>query len=125
MLSLVRRTVDELTLPPEEIRARELRRWADDVPDTTRIACVAPRERPRVAGVVTSLRIDPRAHHHAFDAVITDGTGEIGLRWLGRHSLAGISLGRALVAQGVVGRDEDGSLVVLDPEYELVDGPHA
>lgn len=107
----------------EEIRAENLRRWASTIPDATPITRVEPRQRCRVAGVVQNIRIDPREGRGSIEATIIDGTGDLVARWLGRQSLSGIRLGMGLVVEGIVGTGEDGELVVLNPEYQLVPGP--
>ena len=73
--------------------------------------------------MIHKIRIDPREGHDSIEATVSDGTGRLSARWLGRRSLSGIALGRGLVIEGTVGTDEDGTPVVLNPEYELVDGP--
>lgn len=107
----------------EEIRAENLRRWASTVADATPITRVEPRQRCRVAGVVQNIRIDPREGRGSIEATVIDGTGDLVARWLGRQSLSGIRLGMGLVVEGIVGTGEDGELVVLNPEYQLVPGP--
>lgn len=93
------------------------------MPDTRRIADVEPRCACRVAGVVQNVRIDPREGRGSIEATFVDGTGEMVAKWLGRPSVAGIRLGMGLVVSGTPGRNSDGDLVILNPEYELVPGP--
>ncbi len=80
------------------------------------------RERARVAGVVQNVRIDPRGGG-SIEATIIDGTGRINARWLGRQTLAGIRLGTGVIMEGTAGQAKDGSLLILNPDYELVPGP--
>ncbi len=84
---------------------------------------VQARQRHRVAGVITNIRIDPRQASGAIEATITDGTGDLVAKWLGRSSLSGITLGMGLIVEGIAGKTSAGELVVLNPEYELVPGP--
>ena len=89
----------------------------------TPIAQVKARERSVVAGVIRSIRIDPREGRGSIEATIIDGTGEMVAKWLGRPSLSGIALGMGLVMEGIVGEDPEGNLTILNPEYRLVPGP--
>jgi hypothetical protein len=114
---------DRLARPPEELRAENLRKWASTIPEATPIAEAEPRRRLVIAGVIQNIRIDPREGHGSIEATITDGTGEMVVKWLGRPSKSGIRLGRGLVVEGTVGRGADGGLQVLNPEYDLVVGP--
>ncbi|CAN5602417.1 hypothetical protein BH24ACT26_BH24ACT26_15580 [soil metagenome] len=97
--------------------------WAAGIPEATRIGSVSPREPYCIAGVIENIRIDPREGHGWIEATITDGTGEMIVKWLGRPSKAGIRLGVGLVAKGTVGEGQSGELQLLNPEYELVAGP--
>ncbi|HEX2049218.1 MAG TPA: hypothetical protein VHJ34_01135 [Actinomycetota bacterium] len=115
--------LERLARPPEEVRAENLRRWATTVPGACRIADVEPRCGCRVAGVIQNIRIDPREGRGSIEATFIDGTGEMVAKWLGRPSVAGIRLGMGLVVSGTPGRNADGDLVILNPEYELVPGP--
>ena len=114
--------MERLARPPEEIRAENLRHWAANIEGTTPISGVEPRQRARVAGVITNIRIDPRQGQGSIEATIVDGTGSMVAKWLGRARLSGIRLGSGLVVEGLPGKQE-GDLVVLNPEYELIPGP--
>ena len=114
--------MESLARPPEEVRAENLRHWAANIAGTTPISEAEPRQRARVAGVITNIRIDPRQGQGSIEATIVDGTGSLVAKWLGRARLSGIRLGAGLVIDGLIGKQE-GDLVVLNPEYELVPGP--
>jgi RecG-like helicase len=118
----LRQLIDRLARPPEEIRAENLREWATSVPDATPIERLEPRKRARVAGVIQNVRIDPREGHGSIEATIIDGTGQLVVKWLGRPTKTGIRLGNGLIVDGTVG-SQNGELVVLNPEYQLVVGP--
>lgn len=115
--------LDKLARPPEDIRAENLRAWATTIEGRTPIADLEPRHRHKVAGVIQNIRIDPRAGRDSIEATIIDGTGALVVKWLGRHELAGVRLGEGLVVEGTIGLDEDGELVVLNPEYDLIGSP--
>jgi hypothetical protein len=82
-----------------------------------------PEPTASVAGVVRNIRIDPREGTGSIEATITDGTGQMAAKWLGRSSMSGIQLGDDLIMQGASGVGEHGELVILNPEYELCTGP--
>lgn len=109
--------------PPEEIRAESLRHWRATIEGTTPIAELSSRERGKVAGVIQNIRIDPREGSGSVEATITDGTGQIVGKWLGRRKLAGMRLGAGLIMEGVCGGRVGQELTILNPEYELVAGP--
>ena len=121
-MPLLDRFVHNLTASPDEIRAENLRHWASSVEGTVPLNQVKPREKTRVAGVIQNIRIDPR-DGGSIEATISDGTGSIVAKWLGRASLSGIRLGEGLVLVGAVGQTDDKEMLVLNPEYELVPGP--
>jgi hypothetical protein len=51
--------------------------------------------------------------------VVVDETGGILLVFLGRRKVAGVELGREIVAEGMVGQSR-GYLAVLSPDIELL-----
>jgi hypothetical protein len=123
IVKLLQRLFGKLAQSPEETREQSIRRWAADIEGIVPIAEAKSRENVRVAGVVQTLRIDPREGSGSIDAKLTDGTGEVVARWLGRQALAGIQLGAALVMEGMIGTSSDGEQTILNPQYDLVEGP--
>jgi hypothetical protein len=115
--------LERLARPPEEIRAENLREWVGTIEGATKIAELEARKRYKVAGVVQNIRIDPRPGRGSIEATIIDGTGDMVIKWLGRHELSGIRLGTGLIVDGIVGTDQDEELVILNPEYVLVPNP--
>jgi hypothetical protein len=115
--------LNRLGQSPEELSAENLRRWAATIPRVTPLAEAPPRERVEVTGVVQKIRIDPREGTGSIEATLSDGTGEIVARWLGRQTLAGVRLGAALVMEGIIGTTPDGRRAILNPQYDLVEGP--
>ena len=65
-----------------------------------------------------SLRVQPWADVASLEAVVVDETGGLVLVFLGRRSVAGVDLGRRLVAAGRVGQHR-GYLAILNPWFEL------
>jgi hypothetical protein len=112
-----------ITRSPEEIRAENLRDWAETIPGTTRISHIKPRERVRVVGVIEKIRIDPREGSTSIEATFSDGTGQMVAKWL-RGKVEGIRLGRGVIVTGACGGSGAGGFSILNPEYDLIDGPH-
>jgi len=88
---------------------------------TTPITNVRPRERVRVAGRVTSVRVQPRAGTSNLECVLSDGTGGLLLVFVGRPKIAGIDPGARLVAEGMVGTWSRRT-ALLNPSFEVVQG---
>jgi RecG wedge domain len=122
-MALFGRLLERLSRPAEEIRAELLRAWVSSLPNVTPISEANPRTRCRVGGVVQNIRIDPTEGTGAIEATLTDGSGQMVAKWLGRSSLSGVRLGIGLVIEGTAGVGEHGELVILNPEYELHPGP--
>jgi hypothetical protein len=76
------------------------------------------RPRVRVAGTVRVVRHDRIGGMPAFEAEICDGPYRIDLVWLGRHRIAGIETGSAVVAEGRLGV-RHGRTTMFNPRYEL------
>jgi RecG wedge domain len=114
---------EKLARPPEEVRAENLWVWASSLEGIVPIREIKLRQRCVVAGVIQNIRIDPREGSGSIEATITDGTGEVVAKWLGRPSLSGVRLGMGLVVEGTPGATAAGEVAILNPEYRLVPGP--
>lgn len=86
---------------------------------TQPIGGLTPRSRARIAGRVVSITYQPKGAPPAFVARVSDGTGTIGLVFLGRVEVPGIVAGRHLVATGTVG-NSSGLPIMYNPSYELL-----
>jgi len=87
----------------------------------TPIGDVRWRTHARVKGKIRSMRVQPWADVASLECVVIDETGGVLLVFLGRRKVAGVELGRALVAEGMVGQSR-GYLAILNPDIELLDG---
>lgn len=85
----------------------------------TPIGDVRWRTRARIRGSIRSIRVQPWADVASLECVVVDDTGGILLVFLGRRKVAGIELGRELMAEGMVGQSR-GYLAVLSPDIELI-----
>ncbi|MGD0380167.1 MAG: amino acid permease [Acidimicrobiales bacterium] len=92
------------------------------VDGTTPIGEAQWRQRVRVAGRIRSVRVPTGGATANLECTLVDQTGAILLVFQGRRRIPGIQQGARLVAQGMVGAWE-GSLAILNPDYELIAGP--
>jgi RecG-like helicase len=83
-----------------------------------KIADAEPRRRVVVAGVVCSTRVTAEGSTSSYECQLDDGTGEIGLLFLGRRSVAGMVVGTRCTIEGTVIVD-GGRLRVWNPLYRI------
>jgi len=88
---------------------------------TVPIGALTWRRRAKVAGRVTSVRVQPRAGVASLECVLSDDTGGVLLVFQGRRRVPGLSPGVQLVAEGMVG-SRDKRLAIINPVYELIGG---
>ncbi|HEX4775263.1 MAG TPA: hypothetical protein VFW74_00690 [Acidimicrobiia bacterium] len=84
------------------------------------IGQVAWRTWVRVRGRIRSIRVQPWAEVGSLECTVVDDTGGLLLIFLGRRRIAGVELGRHVVAEGMVG-EHRGYLAILNPIVELLD----
>lgn len=118
-LMALRKMVDRLRTPVEELDRRALESFCSDL-GCVPLDEVESRTRVRAAGEVRTVRIVPRSGADAVEAIISDGRGSITAVFLGRRRIAGITPGRKLVVEGMATDDGD-QTAIFNPEYELLD----
>lgn len=114
----LRRLLDRLSQTDEERLAEETRSWADTIEGSVRIADAPLRERVRIAGVIRRLTVLPMEDNEALETLVSDGTGEVVVQFMGRRSIRGLGLGRRVVVEGVLG-EQRGVVKMLNPRLEL------
>ena len=87
-------------------------------PGVATIADVPIRTPVKLAGVVRRITVHPEHGLEALEALLTDGTGEMSVLWMGRRSIPGLTLGTRVVVQGVVGEQRQGRRMV-NPSFEF------
>lgn len=100
----------------------ELQLWALSAGASCWMIDLEPYEHSRVAGVIERLSLDPVEGR--IDAVLTDGTERILARWVIRRPTPQLACvpGRFVVIEGVPIPGDD-SLLMVEPDFELVDQP--
>ncbi|MSZ38263.1 MAG: amino acid permease [Actinobacteria bacterium] len=101
---------------PVVASAGPISHYAEDV---TPIAAVQWRKRAQVQGKVASIKTAPSGASPVLEIEVWDESGGITLQFLGRREIAGLEVGTELRAEGMVG-EENGSLKILNPSYELL-----
>ena len=114
---VLRRTVTRLATSAKEHEAHELQKGCVQL-GAVPVTELPDRAMVRVAGILRTVTLRPRAGVPALVAELYDGSGTINLVWLGRRQIPGIEPGRAVIASGRVTRDHD-QPVIFNPRYEL------
>ena len=87
-------------------------------PVARKIADAVPRGRVVVTGVIYSTQVTKEVGAVSYLCLLDDGTGELGLVFLGRHRVAGMVVGTRCTIEGTA-RMQGGGLVVWNPLYHL------
>jgi hypothetical protein len=95
-------------------------RWGGR-PVAHKIADAIPRGRVVVTGTVRSAEVVDRYGTLSYFCVLDDGTGEIGLLFLGQRRVAGMVVGTHCTVEGTA-RMADRRLMVWNPMYRIEPG---
>ncbi len=87
-------------------------------PVAHKISETVPRGRVVVSGVIYSTEVTQDHGTTSYECLLDDGTGEIGLLFLGRRRVAGIVVGTRCTIEGTA-RLEGRRLVVWNPLYRI------
>ena len=107
-----------LTETDEARLEAEIREWAEAIPGSVRIDEAPLREQVKIAGVIRRLTVFPMADNESLESVVSDGTGEIVVRFMGRRAIRGLTLGSRVVVEGVLG-EHHGHVQMMNPRLEL------
>lgn len=101
--------------------------WWGGRPVARKIAAARPRSRVVVTGTISATGSKTVDGTVSYTCALTDGTGEIGLLFVGRRSVAGIVLGALCTVEGTA-RVDGGLLTLWNPLYRIraldADWPH-
>ena len=114
----VRRFFHRMAESDEQRLREEIQAWASRIPGAVAIAEAPTRTRVKLAGVVRRITVHPEHGLEALEALLTDGTGEMSVLWMGRRSIPGLTLGTRVVVEGVVGEQRQGRRMV-NPSFEF------
>ncbi len=117
-MSRVPRFLQRLTDSDEAQLASEIREWAETVPGSVRIAEAPLRAHVKIAGVIRRLTVFPMQDNESLEAVVSDGTGEVVVRFMGRRAIGGLGLGTRVVVEGVL-TDQHEALQMMNPRLEF------
>jgi hypothetical protein len=119
-MGLFKRFFERVSESDEERLRSEVQEWAETVPGVVPIAEATFRQRVRIAGIVRRITVWPRegSEPEYLEALVSDGTGEVGATWIGRRSIPGLSLNTKLVLEGVL-RDDKGTPTIDNPKFEF------
>ena len=117
-MGALRRFLDRLTESDEARLASEIRTWSETVPGTVRIGEAPVRDRVKIAGVIKRITVFPMQDHEALEALVSDGTGEVTVVFMGRRGIGGLSLGTRVVVEGVLG-EQRGAARMINPRLDF------
>jgi RecG-like helicase len=118
-MGALRRFLHRFTESDQARLATEIREWAQTIPDSIRIADAESRGRVKIAGVVNRITVLPMEGNETLEALVSDGTGEVTVVFMGRRSIPGLSLGTRVVVEGALG-ELRGQRRIVNPRFELV-----
>jgi RecG-like helicase len=117
-MGALRRFFDRLTETDEARLNAEIRDWAETVQGSVRIGSAPLREQVRIAGVIRRLTVFPLQDNESLEAVVSDGTGEIVVRFMGRRAIRGLGLGTRVVVEGLLSEQKNATLMI-NPRLEF------
>jgi RecG-like helicase len=68
--------------------------------------------------VVRRITVRPLEGHESLEAILSDGTGEVTVVWMGRRTIRGLSLGTRLVVDGLLAEQRSEKRMV-NPSFEF------
>lgn len=88
--------------------------------DPQPLASVGERAYATVSGTVRQVVAPPGGDLARFVIVLSDGTEEVQVHWMGRSRIVGVTVGARLTVRGRIGRARGGIRVMYNPRYELL-----
>ena len=117
-MSVFKRFFDRLIETDEARLKNEVREWAATVPGSVPIAAARLRQRVKIAGQIRRLTVFPMKDNESLEAVVSDGSGEIVVRFTGRRAIGGLGLGSKVVVEGLLS-EQKGMLSMMNPQLEF------
>jgi hypothetical protein len=113
----LRKLVERITKPVDEVDRENLATWCEKEGGAP-MNEVQARRPTFVAGEIRSVRIVPRAGADALEATVSDGRSTVTAVFLGRRKIPGLSPGRRIKLEGVIGASDE--RYMYNPVYTLV-----
>jgi hypothetical protein len=117
-VSVFTRVFARLNESDETRLAEETRAWAATVEGSVRIAEAPLRQPSRIAGVIRRMTVLPMDGKEALQALVSDGTGEVTIVFMGRRGIGGLTLGKRVVVEGVLA-EQRGETRMVNPRLEF------
>ena len=117
-MGLIRHLLERLNESDERRLAEETRAWADTVEGSVRVAGAPLRQPVRIAGVIRRMTVLPMKGKEALQALVSDGTGEVTIVFMGRRGIGGLSLGKRVVVEGVLAAHRS-EVRMVNPKLEF------
>ena len=117
-MGVLRRLLDRLNESDETRLGEETRAWADTVEGSVRIADAPMRQPVKIAGVIRRMTVLPMEGKEALQALVSDGTGEVTVVFMGRRGIGGLTLGKRVIVEGVLG-EQRGDVRIVNPRLEF------
>jgi RecG-like helicase len=108
----------KLSESDEARHATEIKDWAATVSDSVRIADAPARQAVKIAGVIKRMTVFPMQGKESLEALVSDGTGEVVVMFMGRRGISGLTLGTRVVVEGVLA-EQRGELRMMNPRLEF------
>ena len=118
-MRVIRRFLQRISESDEARLAADVREWSERVDGSVRISDARVRDRVKLAGVVNRITVLPTAGNESVEALVSDGTGEVTVVFMGRRSIPGLSLGTRVVVEGALG-EQRGRRRLVNPTFEFV-----
>jgi len=119
-MGALRRWLDRLTESDESRLAAETQEWACSVPGVVPLGEAPLRRSVKIAGVIKRITVLPMSGHESLEALVSDGTGEAIVVFMGRRVIGGFSLGTKVVVEGVLGEQRGGGPPrMINPRLEF------
>jgi hypothetical protein len=119
-MGALRRWLERLSESDETRLAAETEDWARSIPGTVPLGEAPLRTPVKIAGAIRRITVLPMSGHESLEALVSDGSGEAIVVFMGRRGIGGFSLGTKVVVEGVLGQQRGGGPPkMINPRLEL------
>ena len=72
-------------------------------------------------GIIRRMTVFPMQDDESLEAHVSDGTGEVVVRFMGRRAIRGLGLGTKVVVEGVLGEQHGATPLMINPRLEFTE----